>query len=112
MAGGKVKEQDFIGKEAHLRHREEEPARGHVHADRRRSHLRIGRSKRYMLGGEPILTRDGEPLVDAQGPALLRDERRRRAVDRQAHPDELPAARARRRRRASWRSSTWASATR
>ena len=26
MAWGKVKEQDFVGKEAHLRHREEEPA--------------------------------------------------------------------------------------
>ena len=35
--------------------------------------------KRYMLGGEPILTRDGEPLVDAQGPPLVRDQRRRRA---------------------------------
>ena len=28
-----------------------------------------------MLGGEPILSPDGEPLVDAQGPALLRDQR-------------------------------------
>ena len=26
MAWGKVKEQDFVGKEAHVRHREEEPA--------------------------------------------------------------------------------------
>ena len=26
MAWGKVKDQDFIGKEAHVRHREEEPA--------------------------------------------------------------------------------------
>ena len=35
--------------------------------------------KRYMLGGEPILTRDGEPITDAQGPALVRHQRRRRA---------------------------------
>ena len=35
--------------------------------------------KRYMLGGEPVLTRDGEPLIDAQGPPLVRDQRRRRA---------------------------------
>ncbi len=35
MAWGKVKDQDFIGKEAHVRHREEEPGGDHVHADRR-----------------------------------------------------------------------------
>ena len=47
-----------------------------------------------------------------QGPPLLRDERGRRAVDRQAHPDGLPAARARPRGRPSSPSSTWASGTR
>ena len=66
MAWGKVKDQDFVGKEAHVRHREEEPAAHHVHADRRRPHLGHG-VKRYMLGGEPILTRDGEAIVDAKG---------------------------------------------
>ena len=98
MAWGKVKDEDFIGKEAHVRHREEEPAAVMctLTVD---DHTSASGVKRYMLGGEPILTRDGEPLVDAQGPPLVRDERRRRAVDRQAHPDELPPARARRRRR-------------
>jgi glycine cleavage system aminomethyltransferase T/glycine/D-amino acid oxidase-like deaminating enzyme len=66
MAWGKVKEQPFVGKEAHVRHREQEPATvmctltvdDHTASDGR---------KRYMLGGEPILTRDGDPLVDAKG---------------------------------------------
>ena len=66
MAWGKVKEQDFVGKEAHLRQRESEPAAllctltvdDHTAADGRR---------RYMLGGEPVLTRDGAPLTDARG---------------------------------------------
>ena len=40
MAWGKVKEQDFVGKEAHVRHREEEPAARDVHAHGRRPHLR------------------------------------------------------------------------
>ena len=50
-----------------------------LHADRRRPHLRRAACSRYMLGGEPILTRDGEPLVDAPRPALVRHQRRRRA---------------------------------
>jgi len=66
MAWGKVKEQDFVGKEAHLRHRETEPATvmctltvdDHTASDGR---------KRYMLGGEPIVTRDGAPLTDSKG---------------------------------------------
>jgi glycine cleavage system aminomethyltransferase T len=66
MAWGKVKDQDFVGKEAHVRHREEDPAAvmctltidDHTAGDGR---------KRYPLGGEPIVTRDGEPLVDARG---------------------------------------------
>jgi glycine cleavage system aminomethyltransferase T/glycine/D-amino acid oxidase-like deaminating enzyme len=66
MAWGKVKEQPFVGKEAHVRHREQEPVTvmctltvdDHTASDGR---------KRYMLGGEPILTRDGGPLIDAKG---------------------------------------------
>ncbi|HWT22635.1 MAG TPA: FAD-dependent oxidoreductase [Solirubrobacteraceae bacterium] len=66
MAWGTVKEQDFVGKEAHLRHRESEPAAilctltvdDHTASDGR---------KRYMMGGEPIVTRDGAPLTDAKG---------------------------------------------
>jgi len=66
MAWGPVKEQDFVGKEAHVRHRESEPAAvlctltvdDHTASDGR---------KRSMLGGEPIVTRDGAPLTDAKG---------------------------------------------
>jgi glycine cleavage system aminomethyltransferase T/glycine/D-amino acid oxidase-like deaminating enzyme len=66
MAWGKVKDQDFVGKQAHVRHRESEPAAvlctltvdDHTASDGR---------KRYMLGHEPIVTRDGAPLTDAKG---------------------------------------------
>jgi glycine cleavage system aminomethyltransferase T/glycine/D-amino acid oxidase-like deaminating enzyme len=66
MAWGKVKEEDFVGKEAHVRHRSEDPVTvmctltvdDHTAADGRR---------RYMLGGEPIQTRDGSPLTDSKG---------------------------------------------
>ena len=70
MAWGKVKDQDFVGKEAHVRHREEEPAAVMctLTVD---DHTSASGMKRYMLGGEPIVTRDGEPLVDAQGPPLV-----------------------------------------
>ena len=40
MAGPKVKDEDFVGSDAHLRHREEEPGGDPVHADRRRPHVR------------------------------------------------------------------------
>ena len=66
MAWGKVKEQDFIGKEAHVRHREEEPAAimCTLTVD---DHTSKSGVKRYMLGKEPILTRDGQSLVDRKG---------------------------------------------
>jgi glycine cleavage system aminomethyltransferase T len=66
MAWGKVKAQDFVGKEAHVAHRESEPVAvmctltvdDHTASDGR---------KRYMMGGEPIVGRDGAPLTDAKG---------------------------------------------
>ena len=66
MAWGKVKDQDFIGKEAHVRHREEEPAAMMctLTVD---DHTSASGVKRYMLGKEPILTRDGEPITDRKG---------------------------------------------
>ncbi|MEA2159954.1 MAG: hypothetical protein QOD66_2334 [Solirubrobacteraceae bacterium] len=66
MAWGKVKEQDFIGKEAHVRHREEEPAAVMctLTVD---DHTSQSGVKRYMLGGEPVVTRDGSPLLDRKG---------------------------------------------
>jgi glycine cleavage system aminomethyltransferase T len=66
MAWGKVKEQDFVGKEAHVRHREEDPATVMctLTVD---DHTSSSGQRRYMLGGEPIITRDGEPLTDSKG---------------------------------------------
>ena len=66
MAWGRVKEQDFVGKEAHVRHREEEPVAilCTLTID---DHTSSSGVARYPLGREPILTRDGEPLVDAKG---------------------------------------------
>ena len=66
MAWGKVKEQDFVGKEAHVRQREAEPAAVlcTLTVD---DHSPNGGPARYMLGGEPVLTRDGDSLIDAKG---------------------------------------------
>jgi glycine cleavage system aminomethyltransferase T/glycine/D-amino acid oxidase-like deaminating enzyme len=66
MAWGKVKDQDFIGKEAHLRHREEEPATVMCTLTVE-DHTSSDGVKRYMLGKEPILTTEGQPLVDSHG---------------------------------------------
>jgi glycine cleavage system aminomethyltransferase T/glycine/D-amino acid oxidase-like deaminating enzyme len=67
MARRTVKEEDFIGKEAHLRQRSVEPAallctlQVEDHRSRRTGELR------YPLGGEPVLDEDGTHLVDAKG---------------------------------------------
>ena len=70
MAAPKVKEEDFVGKAAHLRHREEAPAAIMctltVDDHRSKKGERPGES-RYMLGREPILTRDGHRIVDLHG---------------------------------------------
>ena len=66
MAWGSVKAEDFVGKEAHVRQRESEPAAVlcTLTVDDHRSASGV---KRYMLGREPILTRGGAPLVDRKG---------------------------------------------
>ncbi|MDX6535331.1 MAG: hypothetical protein QOF68_3075 [Gaiellales bacterium] len=66
MSGPKVKDDDFVGKEAHLRHREEEPAAimCTLTVD---DHTSSTGQKRYMLGREPVLSKDGKPLVDRKG---------------------------------------------
>jgi len=66
MAWGKVKDEDFIGKQAHVRQRESEPA-AHMCTLTVEDHTSQSGVKRYMLGGEPILTTDGEPIIDAKG---------------------------------------------
>jgi glycine cleavage system aminomethyltransferase T len=66
MTSPRVKSEDFVGKAAHLRHREEEPAiiMCTLTVD---DHTSESGEKRYMLGKEPILTRAGKPLVDRRG---------------------------------------------
>ena len=66
MAGPRVKDADFVGKEAHLRQREEQPAAVlcTLTVD---DHTSSSGVKRYMLGREPVLTRDGSVIVDARG---------------------------------------------
>jgi glycine cleavage system aminomethyltransferase T len=66
MAGPSVKDGDFVGKEAYLRHREEDPAAVlcTLTVD---DHTSSSGVKRFMLGREPVLSRDGTPLVDAKG---------------------------------------------
>jgi glycine cleavage system aminomethyltransferase T/glycine/D-amino acid oxidase-like deaminating enzyme len=66
MTAPRVKEEDFVGKAAHLRHREEEPAAAmcSLTVD---DHTSKSGEKRYMLGREPILTREGKRIVDRRG---------------------------------------------
>jgi glycine cleavage system aminomethyltransferase T/glycine/D-amino acid oxidase-like deaminating enzyme len=66
MAWGKVKDQEFIGKAAHVAQRETEPA-AHMCTLTVEDHTSASGVKRYMLGGEPILTPSGEGIVDAKG---------------------------------------------
>jgi glycine cleavage system aminomethyltransferase T/glycine/D-amino acid oxidase-like deaminating enzyme len=66
LARKTVKESDFIGKDAYVRQRNEEPAAilCTLTVD---DHSSSSGTKRYMLGHEPILTADGEPIVDRKG---------------------------------------------
>jgi glycine cleavage system aminomethyltransferase T/glycine/D-amino acid oxidase-like deaminating enzyme len=66
MAWGKVKDQEFVGKDAHVAQRDSEPAASMCTLTVE-DHVSASGVKRYMLGGEPILTRDGEAIVDAKG---------------------------------------------
>jgi glycine cleavage system aminomethyltransferase T/glycine/D-amino acid oxidase-like deaminating enzyme len=66
MAWGKVKAEDFVGRDAHIRQREEDPAAVlcTLTVD---DHTSRNGIKRYMLGREPILAADGSRLVDRKG---------------------------------------------
>jgi glycine cleavage system aminomethyltransferase T/glycine/D-amino acid oxidase-like deaminating enzyme len=66
LARPKVKAQSFTGKAAYLQQREDPPAAVlcTLTVD---DHTSASGQLRYMLGGEPIATRDGEPLVDERG---------------------------------------------
>jgi glycine cleavage system aminomethyltransferase T/glycine/D-amino acid oxidase-like deaminating enzyme len=60
MAWWKVKDEDFVGKEAHVAAREREPAATLCT-------LTIDELSRTPLGREPIVRQDGSPLTDAKG---------------------------------------------
>jgi glycine cleavage system aminomethyltransferase T/glycine/D-amino acid oxidase-like deaminating enzyme len=66
MARPTVKDADFVGKETYLRKRSEAPAAilCTLTVDDPTSASGV---KRYMLGREPILTPDGQRIVDAKG---------------------------------------------
>src|SRR5262245_6950291 len=66
MQRPKVKDADFVGREAYLKHRSADPetVMCTLSVD---DHTSADGTKRYMLGGEPILTADGGPLVDGHG---------------------------------------------
>jgi glycine cleavage system aminomethyltransferase T/glycine/D-amino acid oxidase-like deaminating enzyme len=66
MAWGRVKSPEFVGKAAHVEHREHDAAAVlcTLTVD---DHTSKDGTKRYMLGREPILSRNGEPLLDAHG---------------------------------------------
>ncbi|MBM6590689.1 FAD-dependent oxidoreductase [Brevibacterium sp. RIT 803] len=66
MARPKVKSQGFVGRDAHLRHREEDP-KAILCSLTVDDHTSASGEKRYMLGGEPIRSQDGQPLIDGHG---------------------------------------------
>ena len=66
LARPKVKRADFIGKEAYLKARQEDPAAilCTLTVD---DHTSASGVKRYMHGREPIVTNDGDVIVDSHG---------------------------------------------
>jgi len=66
MMRPRVKDADFTGREAYLKQRAADPAAVlcSLSVD---DHTSATGTKRFMLGGEPITTREGEPLVDGHG---------------------------------------------
>ena len=66
MARRAVKDEGFIGKEAYLAARNAQPAAllCSLTVD---DHTSSSGVKRYMLGGEPVLTPDGAPIEDTKG---------------------------------------------
>ncbi len=85
MQRPKVKEQDFVGKEAHLRHREEEPAA--ILCTLTVDDHTLCRGRR-ALPARPRADHAARRHAAhrRQGPSLVRHERRRRAVARHVHP--------------------------
>jgi glycine cleavage system aminomethyltransferase T len=66
MQRPKVKAADFVGREAYLAQRDADPQTV-LCTLTVEDHTSASGVKRYMLGGEPILTRDGGTLTDGHG---------------------------------------------
>jgi glycine cleavage system aminomethyltransferase T/glycine/D-amino acid oxidase-like deaminating enzyme len=66
MQRPKVKAADFVGRAAYLAQREEEP-KAVLCTLTVADHTSASGVRRYMLGGEPVLTRDGATLTDGHG---------------------------------------------
>ncbi len=66
LARARVKKGDFIGKAAYLKAREDGPA-AILCTLTVEDHTSQAGIKRFMNGGEPILTLSGEPIVDGKG---------------------------------------------
>ena len=66
MQRPKVKDADFVGREAYLKQRAADPVSVlcTLTVD---DHTSASGTQRFMLGGEPIVTADGEPLTDGHG---------------------------------------------
>jgi glycine cleavage system aminomethyltransferase T len=66
LARGRVKDADFVGKAAYVAQRAAEPRSilCTLTVDEHRSPAGV---RRFMLGGEPVTTPDGRPLVDGRG---------------------------------------------
>ena len=67
MDWGKVKDEDFVGREAHVRQRASDPAAIMCTLTVDDHTSPSSGVARYMLGREPVVTRDGAPIVDAKG---------------------------------------------
>ena len=92
MLRPKVKEADFIGRDGVSRAALAAAGRDAVHADRRRQHVvERGQALHARARADPDRRRRADHR--RQGPPLVRDQRRVRAVGRQAHPAVVPAAR-------------------
>ncbi len=66
MQRPRVKEADFLGREAYVAQRERPPARV-MCTLAVEDHTSASGTRRYMLGGEPVLERDGTALTDEEG---------------------------------------------
>ena len=66
LARPKVKRDEFIGREAYMEARKEDPAAVlcTLTVD---DHTSASGMKRYMQGREPVVTPDGEPIIDRKG---------------------------------------------